>query len=93
MSYRNGNDAVKKTLPGYCFSGQFSSRDSAGLIEHSGLITLDFDKMSPDGVKELKDSVCDLPFVYSAFISPSGNGLKVLVRIPKDAENHKKYFN
>ena len=93
MAYRNGNDAVKKTLPGYCFSGQFSSRDVAGLIEHSGLITLDFDKMSPYGVKELKDSVCDLPFVYSAFISPSGNGLKVLVRIPKDAENHKKYFN
>ena len=40
MAYRNGNDAVKKTLPGYCFSGQFSSRDAAGLIEHSGLICL-----------------------------------------------------
>jgi hypothetical protein len=27
------------------------------------------------------------------FISPSGNGLKVLVKIPADPENHTNYFN
>jgi hypothetical protein len=31
--------------------------------------------------------------VFSVFISPSGNGLKVLVKIPADAENHTMYFN
>jgi len=31
--------------------------------------------------------------VFSVFISPSGNGLKVLVKIPADAENHTNYFN
>ena len=32
-------------------------------------------------------------FVYAVFVSPSGNGLKVLVQIPPEADNHKKYFN
>jgi hypothetical protein len=30
--------------------------------------------------------------VFSVFISPSGNGLKVIVKIPKDPDNHKNYF-
>ena len=32
-------------------------------------------------------------FVFSVFVSPSGNGLKVLVKIPKESDNHIKYFN
>jgi hypothetical protein len=32
-------------------------------------------------------------YVYSVFISPSGNGLKALVKIPEDPDNHKNYFN
>jgi hypothetical protein len=31
-------------------------------------------------------------YTHAVFISPSGNGLKVLVKIPADAENHKRYF-
>ena len=31
--------------------------------------------------------------MFSVFVSPSGNGLKVLVRIPPEPENHTKYFN
>ena len=30
--------------------------------------------------------------MYSVFISPSGNGLKVIVKIPNDSENHVNYF-
>ena len=30
--------------------------------------------------------------MYSCFISPSGAGLKVLVRIPQDPNNHVGYF-
>ena len=32
-------------------------------------------------------------YVYSVFISPSGKGLKVLVKIPQDIDNHVNYFN
>jgi hypothetical protein len=85
---------LKKELPAICFSGKFLSREDSALVEHSGLICLDF-----DGYEKQKDLLNDKEliskkkFVYSVFISPSGDGLKVLVKIPPDAENHKNYFN
>jgi len=85
---------LKKQLPAICFSGTFTKRADSALIEHSGLICLDFDGYQKQ--KELlqdKENLCKNKYVYSVFISPSGNGLKVLVKIPADAENHTNYFN
>jgi VirE N-terminal domain len=85
---------IKKQLPAICFSGTFNKRSDSALIEHSGLICLDFDGYQKQ--KELlqdKETLSKNKFVFSVFISPSGNGLKVLVKIPADAENHVNYFN
>ena len=85
---------LKKKLPSICFSGTFNKRADASLVNHSGLICLDF-----DGYQKKKDLAEDKAkfkknkFVFAVFVSPSGNGLKVLVQIPQDADNHKKYFN
>ena len=40
-----------------------------------------------------KETISKNKYVFSVFISPSGNGLKVLVKIPADVENHVNYFN
>jgi hypothetical protein len=32
-------------------------------------------------------------YTFASFISPSGNGFKVLVKIPAEIENHKLYFD
>jgi hypothetical protein len=85
---------LKKQLPAICFSGTFNKRTDASLIQHSGLICLDFDGYSKQ--KELlqdKENLTKNKYVFSVFISPSGNGLKVLVKIPADADNHTNYFN
>ena len=85
---------LKKALPAICFSGTFNKRTDASLLEHSGLICLDFDGYLKQ--KELlqdKETLSKNKYVFSVFISPSGNGLKVLVKIPADAENHTNYFN
>lgn len=85
---------LKKLLPAICFSGTFNKRTDASLLEHSGLICLDFDGYTKQ--KELlqdKENLSKNKYVFSVFISPSGNGLKVLVKIPADAENHTMYFN
>jgi hypothetical protein len=85
---------VKKLLPAICFSGTFNKRTDASLIQHSGLICLDFDGYLK--TKELlqdKENLSKNKYVFSVFISPSGNGLKVLVKIPTDPENHTSYFN
>jgi hypothetical protein len=85
---------IKKQLPAICFSGKFNKRSDSSLIEHSGLICLDFDGYQKQ--KELlqdKENLSKSKYVFSVFISPSGNGLKVLVKIPNDPENHVNYFN
>jgi hypothetical protein len=85
---------LKKQLPAICFSGTFNKRTDISLLEHSGLICLDFDGYLKQ--KELlqdKESLSKNKYVFAVFISPSGNGLKVLVKIPADAESHTLYFN
>ena len=85
---------LKKQLPAICFSGTFNKRTDASLLQHSGLICLDFDGYTKQ--KELlqdKENLSKNKYVFSVFISPSGNGLKVLVKIPADADNHTSFFN
>ena len=84
---------LKKNLPAICFSGTFNKRNDDSLIEHSGFICLDFDgyKTKKDMMSE-KERISKDRHTYAVFVSPSGNGLKVLVKIPKEPENHKNYF-
>ncbi len=85
---------IKKQLPAICFSGRFNKRTDDSIVEHSGLICLDFDGYTnqKDLLQE-KENLSKNKHVFSVFISPSGNGLKVLVRIPPDPDNHVNYFN
>ena len=85
---------LKSTLPAICFSGTFNKRNDSSLIDHSGFICLDFDGYAnKKEVMEARNRIISDQYVYSCFISPSGNGLKVIVKIPKDSMNHKHYFN
>lgn len=85
---------LKKQLPAICFSGTFNKRTDASLLSHSGLICLDFDGYTKQkDLLEDKEHLSKDKYVFSLFISPSGNGLKVIVKIPSDAENHTNYFN
>jgi hypothetical protein len=81
---------IKLNLPSVCFSGKFGNdRKDEQLIEHSGFIVLDFDDIS-----ELRDKQTDIishDFVYACWVSPSGNGLKALVKIA-DGSKHREHF-
>ena len=91
---KSQRNELKKQLPAICFSGTFNKRADNSLIVHSGIICLDFDGYPNFKVlMEDKESISNNKYVYSVFVSPSGNGLKVLVKIPQDSENHTKYFN
>jgi hypothetical protein len=87
-------NVLKQSLPAICFSGTFNKREDKALIDHSGFICLDFDGYAT--TKEMNDDKQRISMdehAYSVFVSPSGNGLKVIVKIPQDPENHKNYFN
>lgn len=85
---------LKMGLPSICFSGTFSNRSAAGLVKHSGLMCLDFDGFEDDATATAwRDTLTAWEYTFAIFTSPSGNGLKVLVRIPEtDAVGHKEYF-
>lgn len=86
---RDGDKSKKKELPIVCFSGLFpSERTDDSIIDHSSIIVVDFDHVDVDHVKAL---LCMDDYVYSCWMSPSGDGLKALVRI-SHPERHRDHF-
>lgn len=93
-SDKSARNELKKNLPAICFSGTFSKRSDDSLIKHSGLVCLDFDGYETiEEMQREKSRLMNDKYVMSVFISPSGNGLKAIIKIPADVENHKDYFN
>lgn len=71
---------IKGSLPAVTFCGTFKTRKKDQLKEGSGLAILDFDKLSD--VFEYKDKLKSNDYIFACWISPSGDGLKALVKIP-----------
>lgn len=81
---------LKSNLPAVLFSGKFSSeRKDDCLIEHSGFIVLDLDNI--ENLREVQTEIISKDIVYACWVSPSGNGLKILVRIA-DGKKHREHF-
>lgn len=72
------------------FSGLFRERSNANLIEHSGLICIDIDKL-PDLNKVREDLSKDTHTVM-VFTSPNGNGLKLIIKIEPDPDKQKLFY-
>jgi replicative DNA helicase len=77
---KEARNDLKKKLPCVLFSGEFKQRNANGLLNHSGLICLDFDDV------DNRDELAADKYIYSFWLSPSGNGVKALVKIP--VKNH-----
>lgn len=86
------NEVKVNKLPIICFSGEIKgTRDTKNFLKHSGLICLDFDGIAPEDVKMVKESIFTKPFVVACFTSPSGKGVKVIIRIA-DGEKHAEHY-
>ena len=84
---------AKKSLPAFTPSGKFvGGRKLDFLTEYSKFIILDIDKLSTTDLQKSKSIAAQSEFTYACFISPSGNGLKILVKINSDKANHKEAF-
>lgn len=86
---------AKKNLPIICFGGEFSRRSKEGLINGSGILTLDFDDGSLESLQNTRKIIEKDSCTIAAFSSPRERGrFKALMRIPvtnSDTE-YKKYF-
>lgn len=99
-------NALKKKLgavvfSGYCGNGidkvsrstgkkYKSYRDDASLSKHSGLCVIDLDHL--DDINKWKAHFESDKHVFSVFVSPSGDGLKILYRIPADIAMHRNHY-
>ena len=81
---------LKTQLPVIVWSGAYTRRDEAGITEYSGLAVFDFDKV--DDVDSLRAELCADPFTYAAFVSPSGNGLKVLMKFSGELAAYRSQY-
>lgn len=84
----------KRTHFAYCtFSGTFSARANDKLIDHSGLLCVDFDHVHDwQGLHDalLQDEYFDTQLLFR---SPSGDGMKWIVKIDTATVSHGEYFD
>lgn len=75
------------------FSGTFSKRNDIALLNHSGLLTIDFDHISD--LQQLKNQLLNDEYFDTEllFISPSGDGLKWIIPINITEATHQNFFN
>ena len=87
-------DKRKSKLPCIIFGGEFKQRNKKGLVNHSGMMVIDFDQYpSKKKLKQSFNKVKKNKHIIALFISPSDNGLKGVVKIPKcNAIEHERYF-
>lgn len=84
---------AKKQLLGFTTSGTFDNgRKSELITTYSQYIVLDFDKIGKDKVAEIKQIAAGIPHTFCAFISPSGNGLKIIVEVNSPVEYHETAY-
>lgn len=79
-------DSVKKTISK---KGLETFREDASVESHSGYFCIDFDKCD---VLQKKEQLKKDPYVHAVWISPSGTGVKGLVKCPPSIEKHDLYY-
>ncbi len=75
---------AKRHLPAWALNGDFSGKViNSGFVESNGLFHIDIDNLENPAL--IKHQLArEIPEIYALWVSPSGNGLKGLLRIPDD---------
>lgn len=85
-------EEYKQGLPAVTWSGTFSKRSAKALLQYSGLICIDIDKLTTAELKRIGTLIKADKHTFLMFVSPSGNGLKVIFKVAGAADQHREYF-
>lgn len=86
-------ERAKKSLPAFTPSATFKGgRKMEFLTHYNALVVLDIDKISPEKLAECKSILNSNDYVFAYFVSPSGNGLKIFVKVDSGKDEHKDAF-
>jgi len=89
---KEGKEFKRENFDFCTYSGIFSIRKDDGLLKHSGLLTLDFDHVEDVAelkLKLLQDEYLETELIY---VSPSGDGIKCIIKIDLSIGTHEEYF-
>lgn len=82
-------DKLKSGLPAFTASGTFGKqRKSEFLTSYSQIINLDFDHLPILELESLVTKINSCQFTLASFISPSGEGIKIFIKVNTNTENH-----
>ena len=86
-------ERAKKSLPAFTPSATFKGgRKMEFLTNYNALMVLDIDKLEKEKMQQCKTKIRMDDFVFASFVSPSGNGLKIFVKVSSEKEQHKETF-
>ena len=90
----NEADAKKKQLLSFTPSATFKTHRKADLAGvYTNFVVLDIDKLTDSELKRVSKLAIVAPYTYCCFISPSGIGLKILIKVDSDLEYHLLAYN
>lgn len=84
------NKKRKLELPVIMWQGIFSHRADSGLSSLSSLMCIDIDHKPLEYLTDLRFRLMQEPWVFAMFLSPSGDGLKVIVKTDNYTPEHYK---
>lgn len=89
---KDEKNKLKAQLSYVTFGGIFSKRSNDSLIKSSGFACFDVDDV--EDLEGVKEKIISNKYTHLLFVSPSGKGLKFLVKIPlvKDDKEYKQYW-
>ncbi|MCD7926105.1 MAG: hypothetical protein LUI85_16040 [Bacteroides sp.] len=95
-------DGAKKTLPAVTVSTDYNGRRTVeNLTAYYPHLVLDFDGIPFSLAEQVRDKAAKLPYTLMAFVSPSGEGVKVICHTPGNPNGltgeelitlHRSYF-
>lgn len=86
-------DKDKKSLRGFTPSASYAGRRKADFLkEYNSNIILDIDELTPFMLLQVRSIAEQCQFTYACFTSPSGEGMKIIVRTTATVETHRKTF-
>lgn len=79
-SEKKDKDAIKRSLPVITWQGIFKKRSNDGLVALSSLVCIDIDHRTQGELDMIARQLATWCFVLAFFRSPSGDGLKVIIK-------------
>lgn len=85
---------LKNKLPAVTFCGEFKKgRKASEITTYNNLMVIDIDTIPYDNLIKLKKRLSEDKYILSLWNSPSGQGIKCLIKIHNKIEKHKEVFN